>query len=172
MKNLIISTINYDNQEVSNCINEIKEKFNDTEVIYTQDMNLKGCIGCNNCWLKTPGICSIKDDYDKLLIKYLEAEKVFFVAESKIGFVSYQMKNILDRTLPLATMSVKLYKGQMRHIMRYNKILKFGLIYNGTGNRDYLNTWFERVMLNFEGISLGAFEIKDEGGIINAFNNN
>ena len=31
-------------------------------------MNISHCVGCNCCWLKTPGICVIKVDYEQIFI--------------------------------------------------------------------------------------------------------
>ena len=36
----------------------------DVEVINTSGMKIAHCMGCNQCWLKTPGVCAIKDDYE------------------------------------------------------------------------------------------------------------
>ena len=38
-----------------------------------------------------------KDDYEKLLIKFLQAKQVIFISDLKLGFVSYKLKNIIDR---------------------------------------------------------------------------
>ena len=68
--NLIVSTISKTQIEIQNVINDLKKSMKDIEIIYTEDMNIKGCIGCNSCWLITPGKCVVKDDYEKLLIKF------------------------------------------------------------------------------------------------------
>ncbi len=28
------------------------------EVVESAEMNISHCIGCNHCWMKTPGVCS------------------------------------------------------------------------------------------------------------------
>ncbi|AQS08487.1 hypothetical protein CLOBY_05950 [Clostridium saccharobutylicum] len=33
--------------------------------------NINGCLGCFNCWLKTPGRCIIEDSYTEMP-KYIE----------------------------------------------------------------------------------------------------
>lgn len=165
--NLIVSALEKSDKDSERIINKLKQNINDIEVIYAEDMNIKGCIGCNHCWLVTPGICTIKDDYEKLLIKFLQAKQVVFITDTKLGFVSYKLKNIIDRLLPLATMNLRFKNGQMRHCLRYKKHYKMGLIYKGDGNQEFLEKWFERVMINFEGTSLGAYNMKDEEVIVN-----
>lgn len=165
--NLIVSTLEKSDKDSERIINKLKQNINNIEVIYAEDMNIKGCIGCNHCWLVTPGVCTIKDDYEKLLIKFLQAKQVIFITDLKLGFVSYKLKNIIDRLLPLATMNLRFKNGQMRHYPRYNKHYKMGLIYKGDGNQEFLEKWFERVMINFEGTSLGAYNMKDEEVIVN-----
>lgn len=165
--NLIISALKKDDLDNKKLIENIQKSTNNVEIIYVEDMNIKGCIGCNCCWLVTPGVCTIKDDYEKLLIKFLQSKQVVFITDLKLGFVSYRLKNIIDRLLPLATMNLRFKNGQMRHYPRYKKHYKMGLIYKGNGNQEFLEKWFERVMINFDGTSLGAYNIEDEEAILN-----
>ena len=95
--NLIISTLEKDDLYNKKIIENIQKNINNVEVIYAEDMNIKGCIGCNRCWLVTPGICTIKDDYERLLIKFLQSKQVVFITDLRLGFVSYKLKNIFDR---------------------------------------------------------------------------
>lgn len=118
---IVVSTLEKNDKDSKKIINKLKQNINDIEIIYAEDMNIKGCIGCNHCWLVTPGVCTIKDDYEKLLIKFLQAKQVIFITDLKLGFVSYKLKNIIDRLLPLATMNLRFKNGQMRHYPRYNK---------------------------------------------------
>lgn len=167
--NLIVSALKKGDKSHKEIIEILSKKLTDIECVYTEDMNIKGCSGCNCCWLMTPGVCAIKDDYKDLLIKFLQAKQVIFITESQVGFVSYQFKNIIDRLLPLATMHLRFKNGQMRHYSRYKKHFQMGLIYKGNGNKEFLDKWFQRVMLNFEGTSLGAYHIENKEAILNAF---
>ena len=132
--NLIISTLKKDDLYNKKIIENIQKNINNVEVIYAEDMNIKGCIGCNRCWLVTPGICTIKDDYERLLIKFLQAKQVVFITDLRLGFVSYKLKNIFDRILPLLTMNLRFKNGQKRHCLRYKKHYKMGLTSIGTYN--------------------------------------
>ena len=127
------------------------------ELIDTTDKNISHCIGCNYCWLKTPGICMIKDDYEPILKRMIEAEQIWLIADTKFGFVSYQAKNIIDRIMPMVTMYLKMENGQMRHVMRYRHTADFGVVYYGEAEADYLKHWSDRVALNFGSNSLGAY---------------
>ena len=157
--NLIISTLKKDDLYNKKIIENIQKNINNVEVIYAEDMNI------------TPGICTIKDDYERLLIKFLQAKQVVFITDLRLGFVSYKLKNIFDRILPLLTMNLRFKNGQMRHYLRYKKHYKMGLIYKGNGNREFLEKWLERVMINLDGTSIGTYNIENEEEILNALIN-
>ena len=76
------------------------------------------------------------------------------------------MKNVIDRILPLATMYIHIVDGQCRHVPRYDKNLRFGLLYAGSADGAYLNRWMERVMLNLGGESMGTYPISDAGEVL------
>lgn len=129
----------------------------DYEYIDTENMKISHCFGCNDCWLRTPGKCVIRDDYEPLLKKMSKADQVWLITDTKFGFVTYKTKNIIDRVMPLVTMYLHFVGKQMRHIMRYDHQPDFGIIYTGDGDRDYLARWCERVAVNFGSNSLGVY---------------
>lgn len=53
---LIVSTLSKENPEVKQAITTLSAEAADYKVIHTEELNIKPCIGCNACWLKTPGI--------------------------------------------------------------------------------------------------------------------
>lgn len=126
-------------------------------IFHTENMKIVPCMGCNACWLKTPGICVCKDDYEQILKAYLQYDAAIMICDTALGFVRYTAKNIVDRMLPLATMYTHIVDGQMRHVPRYDKQYRFGLIYTGAADALYMNQWLERAALNFNGVSIGAF---------------
>lgn len=131
------------------------------ELIDTAGMHISHCVGCNYCWLKTPGICAIKDDYEPILKKMSKADQVWLISDTHFGFVSYQTKNIVDRVMPLVTMYLKIKDGQMRHIMRYDHQPDIGIIYTGDGDQAYLERWCGRTALNLGSRSLGVFSAEN-----------
>jgi hypothetical protein len=115
-------------------------------------------MGCNNCWLKTPGICSIKDDYEIILKKLVSVENFWVVADTKFGFIDYRGKRVLDRIVPMLNMYIEIRDGWERHQLRYHP-LNFGFIYKGDGNRELLKEWSMRVARNMAGRSLGVIAL-------------
>ena len=52
--------------------------------IISDDGNIRPCIGCFGCWLKTPGQCVIKDGYDQMGKLIHEADEVLIIVERRI----------------------------------------------------------------------------------------
>ncbi len=127
-------------------------------------MNISHCIGCNYCWLKTPGVCAIKDDYEIILKKIIHSDQLWVISDTALGFLDHKGKNIFDRILPIATMYLRFVGDQMRHIPRYDGKTDIGIIYTGEPDREYLQRWSERTALNFDSRSRGVYrtdEIKE-----------
>jgi hypothetical protein len=170
-KYILISTLPEDRPEFESVHNELLHYVGQLQIISTSDMKINHCIGCNDCWIKTPGLCCIKDDYEQILIKILQADCVIFLTETKLGFVCSQMKNLVDRILPLATMHLKFENGQLRHYSRYGRHPDMALLYTGDVNNDYLNLWLERVQINLHARSLGAYKFEKREEFYHEINN-
>ncbi|SIO28561.1 NAD(P)H-dependent oxidoreductase [Fibrobacter sp. UWB11] len=158
---LVLNTL-----ESCDCSEQIKALFADKneeiEIINTADLKIMHCMGCNNCWLKTPGVCAIKDDYEIILKKLVTAENFWVVADTKFGFVDYRGKRVLDRVVPMLNMYIEFRDGWERHQLRYHP-LNFGVIYKGYGNRELLEEWSMRVARNMAGRSLGVISLDKNG---------
>ena len=168
MTNLLISTLPIESGHTEQLQTELRGIGCETELILTSDMKISHCIGCNHCWIKTPGICRIKDDYEEILKKLLAADRAIFLTEAKLGFVSSKMKNLVDRMLPLATMHLKFKNGQMRHYSRYGRQPDLGLVALDCTDEAYLELWLERVQLNLHGKCLGAYDFRNRKGLYHA----
>lgn len=160
MSLLIINTLEENDPITQETINRLIKNTSIYKIFHTEKMKIFPCIGCNACWLKTPGMCLLKDDYEQILKAYLQYDITLFICGTSLGFISYKAKNIVDRMLPLATMYTHIVNGQMRHIPRYEKQYRFGLVYYGIADTMYMEQWLERFALNFNGISIGAFPIE------------
>ena len=160
MSLLIINTLEEDNPIAKNVISDLSAKTSAHKIFHTARMNISPCIGCNACWLRTPGICALKDDYEQILKSLLQYDTTIIISDTSLGFIRYKAKNVVDRMLPIGTMYTCIVDGQMRHIPRYEKKYRFGLVYSGIADIQYMEQWLERVALNFNGISIGAFPVE------------
>ncbi len=144
---------------------EIKERLAgkgiEPEVIEASKLNISHCIGCNYCWLKTPGECSIKDDYETILKKIIHADQLWVISDAALGFIDHKGKNIFDRILPVMTMYLKFTGDQMRHVARYEHRTDMGIIYKGEADREYLDRWLKRAALNMASNSLGVYSAEE-----------
>jgi multimeric flavodoxin WrbA len=153
---LVLNTLDGDYSEQIKAL--IAKNDEDVEIVNTSDYRIMHCVGCNMCWLKTPGVCAIKDDYEIILKKLVKAENLWVVADTKFGFVDYRGKRVLDRLVPMLNMYIEIRDGWERHQLRYHP-LNFGVIYKGNGNREMLEEWSMRVARNMAGKSLGAIAL-------------
>ena len=161
MSLLIVNLLPEDDPAALTAIETLSAAVPDNRVIHAYEKNLRPCVGCNACWLVTPGVCSLRDGYEELLKAYLEYDATVFLAGTALNFVDHRMKNVIDRILPLATMYIHIVDGQCRHVPRYEKRLRLGLLYSGTADGAYLSHWMERVALNLGGESLGSYPIAE-----------
>lgn len=133
----------------------------EADIVEASDMKISHCIGCNHCWLDTPGECSVKDDYEVIIRKLLKADQMWVISNTALGFIDHKGKNVYDRILPILTMNLKFIKGQMRHIRRYDNRVDMGLIVTGECDKEYLRRWNERVALNVDSRALGVYGAED-----------
>ena len=73
-----------------------------TEAIDLRRLDLQACIGCYNCWVRTPGRCVFRDSMDALLPRLAEADLLVFGTPLYHFGMTGLMKTFFDRTLPLA----------------------------------------------------------------------
>ena len=132
----------------------------EVEVVNTRDMNIAHCRGCNHCWLKTPGICAIKDDFVEIIKKLVSAENVWLVSDTRFGFIDWHGKRVMDRLMPLLNMYIEMRDGWERHELRYHA-LNVGLLYQGQGDQQLLEEWCGRTAANFGGHSLGVIKVRE-----------
>lgn len=124
------------------------------KVISVEKLKISHCIGCNQCWLKTPGQCTMNDDYEHILRQMVHAENLWLVTDTHFGFIDYRGKRVMDRIVPMLNMYIEFRDGWMRHQLRYHA-LNVGVLYRGNGDQELLQEWSERCSMNLGGHSLG-----------------
>ena len=102
----------------------IKE-FKDIEIpdVFTLDLTqkmVKDCKGCWSCWWKTPGRC-VFEDLNEFYHHYITADKAIYFSKVTRGFVSGNLKTLMDRMIPLYLPYVNYKTGESMHDPRYDK---------------------------------------------------
>ena len=77
-------------------------KWTDAEIIDISKADVKGCTGCFSCWSATPGECVIKDSMSDFLLKIIGADVIIWSFPLYGCHFPGNMKNFMDRQLPLA----------------------------------------------------------------------
>lgn len=66
-----------------------------TEYVHLHDYKISPCIECNACY--STGICSVQDDYQQLLKKILDTDRLIFATPIFFMTVCAQAKMLIDR---------------------------------------------------------------------------
>lgn len=142
------------------------------EIIYfkLRELNINYCTGCWDCWVKTPGLCAIKDDQEKIL-KYLpHVDHLIFLSPIILGYESSLIKVFKDRFIPTAHPYIQIYQGEQHHYPRYEHLPKLSFI--GIEDEltiqediDLIKQTYERVSLNFNSVLYKFYTSKDIGGV-------
>jgi multimeric flavodoxin WrbA len=89
----------------------MREAGAEVEVYYTKQLNIKPCQGEFNCQIKTPGKCFQKDDMEMLLPKLAVADIQVFATPLYVDGIAGSLKNLWERTVPLANPLFELRNG-------------------------------------------------------------
>ena len=66
------------------------------------DKKIHHCIGCFNCWVKTPGKCVFEDDMTSLIPK-MNSDILVYASPLYVDNITGLLKNFIDRLVPLAS---------------------------------------------------------------------
>ena len=123
------------------------------EEVFLNKLKIKPCLGCLNCWIKTPGVCIQKDDQAALLDMCKRADVFVLATPVYVDGVTGQTKIFLDRLVPLAKPEFVLVQDHCRHPVDNERKWKFVLISNcgfhEMDNFDALVLHCSKMCLNF-----------------------
>ena len=135
--------------------------------------NIKSCLGCYSCWVRTPSVCIIKDDAQLIYPNVAHSENLIYVTKIAYGTYDTTLKIFLERCLPTQQPFIREYNGETHHVQRDVKmknaiIIAYGAkndkekeIFKKLVNRNAHNMMFETVdviFTEFENISRNVNE--------------
>lgn len=117
-------------------------------------MDLKYCVGCFGCWVKTPGECITPDDGVILRQLVIASDLLIWASPLIMGYVSNLLKRAMDKSIPLLMPYIDPVNAEVHHAGRYIHYPLTGLIYepesdSDENDRQLLENLFARTSLNF-----------------------
>ncbi len=100
----------------------------DVELVNVTEKKIKPCLGCNACWLKTPGRCIQKDDMPELVDKIRASEVMVLASPIYVGGVTGQLKTFMDRMTPVSLPFIEVVDGYSTHTKPEGSNLK-GIVF-------------------------------------------
>ena len=128
----------------------------DTQVeeLTVAKMHIEPCLGCLNCWKRTPGKCFRDDDMAAAIESYVTADLVVWSFPLYYYALPGQLKCFLDRTVPInrPVMCDRTDgKGNGKHVTRYDQshqrhvLISTCGFFSPKGNYDAVLAQFDRI---------------------------
>ena len=148
-------------------IKTIQNFYDETlNVVRLGDMSIKACIGCWNCWVKTPGRCVMKDQMAEFYHDYVNSETVILLMNTAQGFISHKTKAFLDRTIPHYHPYIEIVEGECHHVARYKSYPNMVFYFDSEGltsqEEQVVEDYLYRTAFHFKS---KAYRIIEDGSI-------
>lgn len=108
----------------------------DSDTILSDNGSIHNCIGCFGCWIKTPGVCVLKDGYQYMGELLSKCSELLIISKCIYGSYSPFVRNILDRSIPYLLPYFALKKGETHHKPRYENRIALSVHFYGANISD------------------------------------
>jgi len=98
----------------------LKDKHYHVEEKKLKSIEIKPCMGCYACWIKTPGKCIIDDYGQELVSEIINCDVIVYLTPVVYGGYSPELKKALDRIIPLMLPFFEKINGEVHHPKRYD----------------------------------------------------
>ena len=107
------------------------------EVIDVIKKEIKPCLGCFACWKNLDGKCVQNDFQNEILSKILWADVIIWSFPLYCYGMPSHLKAVVDRTIPLAKMSMQEKNGTVIHDTLFDLSSKHYVVLSGCGFPDW-----------------------------------
>ena len=97
-------------------------------ILKLREMDIRYCVGCFDCWVKTPGECIAADDSRDICREYINSDFALFASPIIMGFTSALLKKAHDKLIPLILPYFEIVHNECHHAPRYEKYPPLGLL--------------------------------------------
>lgn len=101
----------------------VEQVVGDVTVKVLDGDKIKPCVGCFQCWTRTPGLCVATDDgVNEVSAMFAQSHAVIFLSRICYGGYSPDLKAFLDRFIPNISPYFEFVGGEMHHRARYDRM--------------------------------------------------
>lgn len=86
-----------------------------------RDEKIAYCLGCFECWTKTPGICRIDDTGCDVPASIIRSDLTIYLTPVTFGGYSSTLKKAVDRIICLISPFFARIDGEVHHAARYDR---------------------------------------------------
>ena len=97
----------------------LMENGDEVETLILENMEIKDCMGCFGCWIRTPGICVIDDEGRTVAERMMNSDLIIWITPVTFGGYSYHLKKAVDRLIPNIHPLFMKVNGETHHAKRY-----------------------------------------------------
>lgn len=102
-------------------------------LVFAARPEVRPCVGCFGCWIKTPGQCVIADRAQVVPGLLARSREVVIISRSVYGGHSPEIKAAMDRSIGYILPYFRVYRGEMHHRMRYEGTFALTVHFYGGG---------------------------------------
>lgn len=89
------------------------------ETFHLHELKFAHCLGCFNCWVKTPGMCVENDAGRQIARAVIQSDSTVFFTPVTFGGYSPELKKMLDHFIQLISPFFTMEHGEVHHPPRY-----------------------------------------------------
>ena len=106
----------------------LKGEGTQVEAFPLREMKLAHCLGCFDCWVKTPGMCVEADAGREIAKAVIQSDTTVWFTPVTFGGYSPELKKMVDRFVQIATPYFETYHGEIHHPPRYAHMPRFMVV--------------------------------------------
>ena len=140
---------------IANLAGVLDSKGHAVDVVPLRQMEIKSCLGCWGCWVRTPGECVFADDTKEVRRRVVNSEVLLFASPVIMGFTSGLLKKTCDKLIPLVLPYIEIDQGECHHVKRYESYPVLSVLLQPSADCDeediaIISDCYRRLSINFK----------------------